>query len=505
MAGIRYVASSFDGTITIASGAGVVAGDWVLIGQGNDFYQLATMVTPTCATCGVWTDSAGISSNPGNDNAVLGKWWWAPVTTGGAQSIQVTTTPGDGSYVVVYVIQDSAGVYPTPAGLASNTATTAHTIPSVPSIAGGLLLGFVVAGSNGVVDFNANTGTTGLTKDTEYDSPPFSTIAGFSKALVSGGSTGALTVTPSVSRRYAANSIVFLPAATGITIVVGQAAETDTAQPTGRIKVRPVGAVVETGAAQPVTRSRRRAVGAASETSSAQPVTAVHRRLAGQATETGTVMPVGRIHRRATAAATDTGTAQPLGRGRNSTVGQAAETSAAQPVTAPSDTIVPVAAVSETSTAQPAGRQKTKTLGGAAETSVAQPPTRRKMRALLPAGDTSAALSVRCSKPFLIGAAGEIAAAWPLAAARRPLTGAVSETSTAGVLRSPRLVPVGGTIAVDTAMPVIVSGGALGATPGRLTATTIRSRLTPSATPASRRTPSTTRARLDATSTKGTA
>ena len=76
-------------------------------------------------------------------------------------------------------------------------------------------------------------------------------------------------------------------AATGTTVAVGQALETDLAQPVAvNPKRRLVGLTVEADVAQAVARAKVKAVGINAETDLAQPVARIKTRTVGQALET---------------------------------------------------------------------------------------------------------------------------------------------------------------------------------------------------------------------------
>lgn len=133
------------------------------------------------------------------------------------------------------------------------------------------------------------------------------------------------------------------------TVSVAQAAETDTAQPVGRVKQRAVAQASETDTAQPLTRVKRKAVAQAAETDTAQTIARLKQRGLGQVTETDAAQAVLRVKQRG--------------------VGQVAETDTAQAMVRRKQRLLGIAA--ETDTALTVARVKMRPLGQAAETDTA--------------------------------------------------------------------------------------------------------------------------------------
>lgn len=189
-------------TLTIS---GLLAGDRVFIGHMNDFYLTTNFNVPVCATMGSWTGVADTSSNPGNTNAMTGKIWYADVVTPGTQNISISTVTADGSYLQYLVLRGVQAIDGTPGTNFNNTAVSPHVANAVsPASADALLVVFMVAGNNGVINYTAPAG---MASYTESDNPPFSTVALFTQALSAAGSTGTRTATPSATRRYVALTI----------------------------------------------------------------------------------------------------------------------------------------------------------------------------------------------------------------------------------------------------------------------------------------------------------
>lgn len=93
---------------------------------------------------------------------------------------------------------------------------------------------------------------------------------------------------------------------------IGQATETDTAQPLGRRKQRAALTASETDAAQPVARRKSRTLGIATETSAAQAVGRWKTRLIGPAFESDVAQAISRLKRRLLGTAGEVDEAQPV-------------------------------------------------------------------------------------------------------------------------------------------------------------------------------------------------
>jgi hypothetical protein len=110
----------------------------------------------------------------------------------------------------------------------------------------------------------------------------------------------------------------------------GQAAETDTAQPAGRIRTSTGGTAAETDTAQPAGRIRRTAAGVALETDTARAAGTPSSTAAGTAAEVDTALPAGRIRVTAAGTALETDQGLSAGRSRLSAAGLATETDTAR-------------------------------------------------------------------------------------------------------------------------------------------------------------------------------
>ncbi len=260
---------------------------------------------------------------------------------------------------------------------------------------------------------------------------------------------------------------------------IGQAAETDLAQPIRAVRVVAVGQGLETDTAQPVGSAKAAVVGAAAEADTAQPIVAVRTITVAVASETATAQPVGSakavpVGQAATGSAAravtprktvpvglaaETGQAAAVTAVRTVTVGQPAETGQAQPITAVRGVSVGLAAA--TSTARPVTPAKAATVGKAAESDQATAVTTSTATPVRLAAETDAAQPVTAHRTVTVGQAAETDLAAAVAANRAITIGPGSETATAQPVTAHRTVTVGQASEAGQAMPVTVtsSGG----------------------------------------------
>jgi hypothetical protein len=228
------------------------------------------------------------------------------------------------------------------------------------------------------------------------------------------------------------------PGGGGQTIGVGQATETETAQPVSRSKTRAAAQAAETETAQAITARKTAAAGQAAETETAQAVTRAKARTLGQAIESETAQAVSFLGPKiiAVGQAVEAETGQAVGARKTRAVGQAAEAEQAQTATVRKTRAL--AQATETETAQPAGRLKARAAGQAVETETGQAVARRKTRTVGQATETETA------QP--IGQPGEIIVA----------VGQATETETAQPVtpRLPLVVGVGQVVEAEQAQVV---------------------------------------------------
>ena len=225
-------------------------------------------------------------------------------------------------------------------------------------------------------------------------------------AITAAGKAGQrLFRTGTVTNGYRLDNFTATDAATGQTIAVAQATETNLAQAVAKAKTSSTAQTVEADTAQAVARAKAKAISQPAETDTAQPVGKTKTIAVTQVVETSTAQPL--ADRIAVNQTTETDSAQPLGKSKTITVGQAAETDLAQPVTRPGATIVAVAQTVETDLAQAVGKAKIGAAGQVSSTSTAQPISVRKTRSVNQAVETDTPATVTVLKVKTIGQTAE--------------------------------------------------------------------------------------------------
>jgi len=241
------------------------------------------------------------------------------------------------------------------------------------------------------------------------------------------------------------------------TRTIGQPAEASTAQPAGRVKARTIGQTAETSSSQPVTRSKRRTLGQPLETSTSQPATRRKTRAVGQPVETDTAQQVRPAHARTIGQATETDSALAATHRKARTLGQALETSLAR-LTGRIKTR-PAGQAAETDTSQPVSSSgHILTVGQTVDTQTAQPVGRSKTHAAGQAAETDTGQPIRPAHSKTIGQAAETQLATALGRAKRLLVGLATETSAALTAVAAKLRPAGQATETDLAQTVTVAG-----------------------------------------------
>lgn len=143
-----------------------------------------------------------------------------------------------------------------------------------------------------------------------------------------------------------------------------------------------VGQAVETDVAQPIGKTKSKAIGQAVSSEIAQPIGVLKSRTIGQAVS---------IEQ-----------AQAIAKAKTKTLGQAVSTEIAQPITKGAVSI-PIGQAVSTEIAQPIGEAKAKTIGQAVETDIAQPIGRAKSKVLGQAISTEIAQAIKRLLEFLTG------------------------------------------------------------------------------------------------------
>jgi len=186
----------------------------------------------------------------------------------------------------------------------------------------------------------------------------------------------------------------FTIATAGQTVAVGQAVETELAQPIAWApKHRLVAQATETDLAQAVARRKTKAVAQATETDVAQALTSRKTKALGQVSETDLAQAIAWApKRRLIVQAIETDLAQAVTSRKTKAVVQATETDLAQGLT--SSKTKAIAQSTETGLAQAVARVKSKTLGQPSETDTAQAIASRKTKALGQASETDLAQAI---------------------------------------------------------------------------------------------------------------
>jgi hypothetical protein len=218
--------------------------------------------------------------------------------------------------------------------------------------------------------------------------------------------------------------------------VLGQATETDTAQPVTITELLTIGQATETDTAQPLSETKTIILNQATETDTSQPLTLTKSITLGQATETDTAQPVTVSKAVTLGQTTESDTAQPVTETRGAfTLGQAAETDSAQPLTI----------------------SKSLALGQPSETDTAQPVTPSELATLGQATETDSATALTISKAFTLGQTTETDEAQPVSSTTATVLGQATETDEAQPVTITKLVTLGQTTETDEAQPVSTS------------------------------------------------
>lgn len=370
------VATSTTATVstTLTGARQPQAGDLLVIIHFNDYYLLSNMPTPTVAgsTAGVTAVTNG-TADAGSTWGHAKSYTYAVASTGDLTvAVTETGSADEEKALAVYVLSGADTASPIDGGAAGAAATF-----NTASMASHVLTGVTPSGSDAFLighDASGNGASTAgyTTPGNETYDAVFGGMSyvGFVEQLSASGATGTRTVTPSGSINFAALILAVKtgsaaapeknyagpyrgpapgrisptgewrpqppgPAKPDIIIAIGVAAETDSAQPLGRLKARTIGIASEAAAAQTVGRAKTKALGVASGTDTALALGRRHSRSLGIAGETDTAPAVGRAKARTLGIAAAADSALPLGRSKVKPLGIASETDTAQGVTAP--------------------------------------------------------------------------------------------------------------------------------------------------------------------------
>lgn len=174
--------------------------------------------------------------------------------------------------------------------------------------------------------------------------------------------------------------LVIIPTASGHTVTVNQATETDSVQAISRIKSKATGQATETDTAQAITRNRSKVLALAAETDTAQLVSRLKTRTTNTATESDSARPLTSVKRKLIGQATETDTALAVTRTKQKLLGLATETDSARSIVRLGAITGTVNTVVETDTARPLTHTKQRAIGLVSETSSAQAVTGSKIK-----------------------------------------------------------------------------------------------------------------------------
>jgi hypothetical protein len=253
-------------------------------------------------------------------------------------------------------------------------------------------------------------------------------------------------------------------AASGQTVTVNQASETDSVQAITVRKQKAIGQSSETDSTQTVAAQRRYAVALVSETDATQAITFASQHGVGQASETDT--------------------AQSITPAKRVAINQASETDTAQLITNPDggEQIVSVEQVVETDSAQPIGKAKVRVVSQVAETDLVQQLFPSKRIAVAQVLEVDLAQIITRIKRNTIGQTGEIDAAQGLTAQRRYAVAIAVEADSVFSMMHRKALTVGVVAESDDALAVTMVGPTPVPTPaasdsiGRVTREWIRER-----------------------------
>lgn len=299
---------------------------------------------------------------------------------------------------------------------------------------------------------------------TQVDQGDSGFIEIYRKAMAAAGATGTDTVGLTSEQSAVVATWAWKAAATGITVALGQAVETDTIptaavyevqqedafeleqEDASRLMLEQLLSVVPILSAGGITV----ALGQATETDSALAATKAKTLTPGQATETdsGLALTRSKTVMLGQATETDTGLAAPAT--KTVVLGQATETDSA--LTLVGGTTVALGQATETDSALALVRTKTVVLGQATETDSGLAPTATKTLTPGQATEADSGLTLTAAKIVGLGQAAEADSALPLVAGTVVALGQATETDSAFTLARAKTVALGIATETDAAL-----------------------------------------------------
>lgn len=212
--GIKSISTSSatPGQVTLTtseSPSATAIGDRVFIVNGNNFYGLANMGTPT-ATGSPTMNAITNAVADGGANLAHVKGWWYVVNTAGAQTINVTETGthDEEKYLVAYVLSGvDTSANPIDAAANSTGSSASWAAASVSPVNADSFL-IVVANSGGGAAGNPFTTPGTYTEDADFSVGASNMgVVAAHKQLSASGATGTITFTAASSQPYGAVTI----------------------------------------------------------------------------------------------------------------------------------------------------------------------------------------------------------------------------------------------------------------------------------------------------------
>ncbi len=192
-----------------------------------------------------------------------------------------------------------------------------------------------------------------------------------------------------------------------------------------------IGQAFETDTAQAITRLHSYNLGQPSETDTSQLLTHLHSYNLGQATETDTSQAISRLKSKTLGQSTETDTAQPITRVHSYTLGQALETDTAQPIARLHSYTLGLATETDTAFSITRGGRNVD-VNQATETDTSQAIGRLHSYTLGQAIETDTSQPITRRHSYTLGQPSEIDLAQPIAVSKSRTLGQAVETDTAG-------------------------------------------------------------------------
>lgn len=404
----------------------------------------------------VWTARGGANTILKPAWSTRATWFTAPVG-GSPASMSITVDDLNNLNIFEYVVSVIAYTgydTTTPIGGINGSSTTnigdgeeARTLSEAPRAEDITLLSIDVDATIGPPKPSLETGWTSVHEK-----------SGGESGIAIAKRTGSTSTTVKVKDSYAGGgtfgkggmgAMVIRAAASGKSVEIGQATETETSQAMAHTKAKALERATETDTAQAFAHTKAKALERVSETDTAQSMTERKAKAVGQAVETDTAQVLGASKRKSIDQVSEVDLAQAMTERKSATIGQVSETDNAGVISAAKRRVIE--RVTETDIAQAFARAKRKLLGQVSETDTAQALGRLKLRQLAQVVETDTAAVIGSVKRKVMGQVTETDTAGAMTLRKRKAIGQVTEIDTAGAFTSVRLLVVGRVTETDTA------------------------------------------------------